>query len=130
MKLKTFINKQLQDPLFRAEYEKADLEFEMAKILIDARIFMGFTQKQLARAIKTKQSSIARLESGNRLPSMGLLKKISQAYKTPLVLPLFGFMDTTKYMAYIQETKNDQKRSIFPYVFSRACLALGAKAKK
>lgn len=114
MRLQEFKNKLLQDPDFRAEYEKLDAAFEMAKILIDARLFMNLTQEKLAAAVKTKQSSIARIESGNYLPSLSFLKKIAAAYKTKLTLPKFDFMNTQAFVSYIQESgvSNGHKKAI------------------
>ena len=73
---------------------KKDLAFQMAKHLEEARIIKGFTQVELAKKIGTSQSSIARLESGNSLPSLSFLKKIADAFETYLIPPKFAFMET------------------------------------
>src|SRR4051812_43297508 len=56
---------------------KKDLAFQIGKEFEKVRILKGYTQDQLAREIKTKQSSIARLERGSNLPSLRFLKKIA-----------------------------------------------------
>ncbi len=54
-------------------------EFQLARELISARIRSGLTQKQLAEKMGTTQSSVARLESGNSLPSLRSLKRYADA---------------------------------------------------
>lgn len=56
---------------------KQDLSFQIAKEFERNRIARGLTQQQLAAAIGTQQSGIARLERGSTLPSLRFLKKIT-----------------------------------------------------
>ena len=56
--------KLLKNNGYKREINKQDLPFEIAESIIDARIRKGMTQKELAKKLKTKQSGIARLESG------------------------------------------------------------------
>lgn len=86
----------LRDPKFRKEYYKKDLAFEIAKILIEARIIKNVTQTELAKLVGTKQPSIARIERGESLPSLGFLQRIAEAFNTHLVPPIFGFMAKTQ----------------------------------
>lgn len=88
MDLKTFKDKLLEDPEFKREYEKKDLAFEIGQIIAEARIVKGITQSKLAEMIGTKQSSIARAESGVSLPSLSFLKKIADAIKAQIILKL------------------------------------------
>ena len=67
--------KQLEDPEFRAALE----ELEAAYIVARLRIKRGLTQAQLAEMVGTKQSSIARLESGASQPRLSFLRKIIEA---------------------------------------------------
>lgn len=59
------------------EYEKLTPRYRVISELIAARNNKGITQKELADKIGTKQSAIARLESGNVNPSFDLLEKIA-----------------------------------------------------
>ena len=43
--LQKYKQKQLKDPAFRAEYELTRPEFEVMRVLIDARISQNMTQK-------------------------------------------------------------------------------------
>lgn len=83
----------LRDPEFKKEYYKKDLAFEIAKILIEARIIKRVTQTQLAKMVGTKQPSIARVERGEDLPSLRFLQKIADAFNTYIIPPMFGFMN-------------------------------------
>lgn len=76
----------LKDPKFKAEYEKMQPKFEAVSALIEARIEKGLTQEVLARRISTKQSAIARIESGNANPSIGFLQKLAEALGKKLVI--------------------------------------------
>ena len=72
------------DPEYRAAYEELGLEFDLARVLIEARIGARLTQAQLAERMQTTQSVIARLESGRVHPSTKTLQKIAQATGTRL----------------------------------------------
>ena len=80
--------KLLKDKVIHQEYQKLDAEFALAQIIIEKRLAKGFTQATLAHKIGTKQSSIARLESGNYNPSMAFLEKIAKALDTKVVISL------------------------------------------
>ncbi|GEM_PF-5965675 len=91
------------DLAMRQEYEKPDLAFEIAKMMIDARIIKGITQSELAKKAKTSQSSIARVESGSYLPSLSFLQNIAQAMNTYLKPPKFGFMENKTGSQYYEQ---------------------------
>lgn len=76
----------LKDPKTRIEYEKLQPKFEAIAALIEARIKKGLTQEALARQVKTKQSAIARIESGNANPSIGFLQRLAEALGKKLVI--------------------------------------------
>jgi ribosome-binding protein aMBF1 (putative translation factor) len=74
----------LKDPEVKKEYDRLKPEYELITAMIRARINKGLTQKQLAQKIGTKQSAIARLESGRTNPSILFLKKLAQALNSNL----------------------------------------------
>ena len=78
----------LNNPEIKAEYEALEPEYELMRQIINARIEQNMTQKQLAEKIGTKQSSIARLESGNYNPSYQFLQKIASALGKRLTFSL------------------------------------------
>lgn len=59
---------------------KKDLAFQIGKEVEMNRLSKGLTQVQLARKLRTKQPSIARLENGSGLPSLRFLKKVADAF--------------------------------------------------
>ncbi|MDO8515037.1 MAG: helix-turn-helix transcriptional regulator [bacterium] len=69
----------LKDPEVFREYNKLGPRYALISQLIAARLKRKVTQKQLAFKIKTKQSAIARLESGNANPTFDFLDKIARA---------------------------------------------------
>lgn len=76
---KKLLDKYLKNPIVRREYERLGPEFELIEAVIAKRIEKKMTQKELAHKIGTKQSAIARLESGGANPSFAFLRKIADA---------------------------------------------------
>ena len=76
--------KQLKDSKYSKEFEKLQPEFDLIQAMIDARIKKGITQKILAKRMKTKQSVISRLESGNANPSFKFVKRLADALETDI----------------------------------------------
>ena len=74
-----FEAEMLKNPDFKAEYDALEPEYDMVRQIIKARLEKNMTQKQLAEKVGTKQSSIARLESGNYNPSYQFLQRIADA---------------------------------------------------
>jgi len=74
--------------------EELDLDnyFDIGGLIFEARVYAGISQEELARRMDTKQSSIARAESGKIEPSIGFLEKVARAVNTKLVYPKFEFM--------------------------------------
>ncbi|MDZ4285315.1 MAG: helix-turn-helix transcriptional regulator, partial [Candidatus Sungbacteria bacterium] len=63
----------------KTAYEVLEPEFQVVAALMKRRLRKGFTQEELAKRVGTKQSAIARLESGAYNPSLGFLKKVTRA---------------------------------------------------
>ena len=85
MDLKEFKKEMFKEnPKIKKEYDKLELEYKIKGQLIDLRRKNNLTQKQLADLLKTKQSNIARIESGSFYPSLRLLEKIADALNTKL----------------------------------------------
>jgi ribosome-binding protein aMBF1 (putative translation factor) len=78
----------LKRPKFRRALKETELEYQVAKMLIDARIKKGYTQQELAKKLDTKQSVISRVESAKSLPSLTFLKKLASALGSNLRLEL------------------------------------------
>ena len=68
-----------QDPAYRKEYEALDEEFALAAAVAKARMRAGLSQAELAKRMKTTQSTVARLESGRMMPSTRTLGRFAKA---------------------------------------------------
>ncbi len=82
MKIKDFntLKKRLlKDPKIREAYDSLDIEFQLVRKLIRARLEDGVTQADLAKRIGTHQSAIARFEAGGSNPTLEFIQKISRA---------------------------------------------------
>ncbi len=69
----------MRRPGFKKAYDDLDFEFTLLRALIDARAKRGMTQEKLAKKIGTKQSAIARFESGRSNPTFAFVQKLSDA---------------------------------------------------
>jgi predicted transcriptional regulator len=69
----------LANPKIKAEYDALAPEFEIAAELLKARLRAGLSQTELAARMGTSQSAVARLESGDTLPSTKTLLRYAQA---------------------------------------------------
>jgi transcriptional regulator with XRE-family HTH domain len=75
VRFEDWLEKELQDPEFRAAYEALEPAYQVARL----RILRGLTQEQLAEMVGTKQPSIARLESGKTAPRLDFLRRVVEA---------------------------------------------------
>lgn len=78
----------LRNQKTKKAYDNLGLEFDIAHIIIKARLREGLTQAELARRLATKQSAISRLENGTINPSVALLDKLAKALGTKLTISL------------------------------------------
>ena len=69
----------LANPKVRIEYDALAPEFEISAELIKARRRAGLSQADLASRMGTSQPAIARLESGQTLPSTKTLLRFAKA---------------------------------------------------
>lgn len=79
-------NEVLKDPAFKAEYDKLEPEFAVITAILEARVKKHMTQESLAKKIGTKQSAIARIESGRANPSVSFLQKLAEALGKKLII--------------------------------------------
>lgn len=83
-KYKDLKNKLLKDKEIKKAYEKLGPEFALVEMVIEKRLKQGFSQKELAQKIGTKQPVISRLESGTFNPSIKFLKRVARALNAEL----------------------------------------------
>jgi len=89
----SYLNKQMENPEFRAEYEALDPEFSIIQAMIDARKVSGLTQKELAEKTGIAQADISKLENGSANPSLRTLRRLAAGMGMQLKLE---FVPTTK----------------------------------
>ena len=75
--LDRFLDEQLKDPGFAEEWERSKHEFEIMKLLVEARSEMGMSQSELARRTGIKQPNISRLERGVCSPTLDTLAALA-----------------------------------------------------
>jgi len=80
------IRESLEDPEFKAEYERLAPYEELARIVIMRRAALGLTQAELAARMGTTASAISRVESGQHATSPQTLKKLANAFGARAVL--------------------------------------------
>lgn len=78
------IEKMMQNPAVRAEYERIEREeMPMLDAILKARAEAGMTQAQVAERMGTKAPAVARLENalvtGKHSPSVATLQKYAAA---------------------------------------------------
>ena len=77
VKFDDFLQEQLQDYDFRAEYEALQPERAVIQAMIDARKKSGLTQKELAARTGIAQGDISKIENGNANPSVRTLQRLA-----------------------------------------------------
>lgn len=71
--------KELENqPGFKEALKETELEFQVARAIIEARVKRGLTQEDLAKAMNTKQSVISRAENAKTVPSLSFLKRLAR----------------------------------------------------
>ena len=73
------IKESLKNPLFKKAWEESEVEYQVSRVLIAARIKRKISQQELAKKADTTQAVISRLENMTANPSIGLLQKIAQS---------------------------------------------------
>jgi DNA-binding XRE family transcriptional regulator len=67
----------LEDPAYRAEWERARFAHEVAMKVIAYRVQHKLSQSQLARQLGMRQPHVARLEAGDHEPSLTTLRRLA-----------------------------------------------------
>ncbi len=80
----THKKKMLENPKIRQALKENELEYQIARALIEARIKKGLTQADIAKKMNTKQSVISRVENAQTTPSLSFLKRLAFVLNTTL----------------------------------------------
>jgi transcriptional regulator with XRE-family HTH domain len=84
MDFQTHKKQLLKKTAFKKAYEESALEYQIARVLIKARLERGYTQKDLAEKLHTRQSVISRVENAKTVPSLSFLKRLAEALDASL----------------------------------------------
>lgn len=77
-----FLNEKLENPEFKKAWEETEIEYRIARNIINERSKLNLSQSELAKRAATTQSVIARIESGNANITIKTLEKLSNALDT------------------------------------------------
>jgi len=78
------LKKRLKDPEFRRLWRESEVEYQLARKLIEKRLVNKISQRELAKKVKTTQTVISRIENMSSNPSLGLLKRVAKALDSRL----------------------------------------------
>jgi ribosome-binding protein aMBF1 (putative translation factor) len=85
--------RKTRDAAFDELLASINPEFALRKEIAQARQRAGLSQVELARRMRTTQSTIARLERGGRSPSVKTLRKFAEATGCRLLIRLDRIAD-------------------------------------
>ena len=77
MKLNEYRNQLEESKEYTNAKRELKLHFALANAVLKARTKKGWTQKELAKAIGTKQANISRVESGLANPTLDFITKLT-----------------------------------------------------
>jgi len=79
-----YLAREMKNKAFRESYEKESQKLKIAYQILQLRKQKRISQTFLARKIGTKQSNIARMESGQQNFTIDMLEKIARALNQDL----------------------------------------------
>ena len=86
--LDQYLKTQLQKTGFKRGWKESEVQYQLVRQLIKARIDQQMSQRKLAKKAKTTQAVISRIESFSVNPSIGLVDKLAQALGKQLTIKL------------------------------------------
>lgn len=78
------LKRRLKNPDFRAAWKESEVEYMLAKQLIDKRLKKHISQRELAKRADTTQAVISRIETMNANPSLNTLQRIASVLNAKL----------------------------------------------
>ncbi len=79
-----YLAEKLKNPKFKKYYNEYGKQLEIAYQILKLRKQTGISQVELAKKLGTKQSDIARMETGQQNFTTDTLQKIASAFKRNL----------------------------------------------
>jgi transcriptional regulator with XRE-family HTH domain len=106
-----FLKEQLRDPDFAERFERAGEAWDVALQIAALREKAGFSQKDLARKLKTSQQQISRLESPSyEGHSLSMLRRVANALGATLHVTLAPQNDPGALVLYDGRTSYKVRR--------------------
>jgi len=81
-----FKQEALKNKKIKAAYDRLEPRYALIRQVLDARLKKKMSQKVLAVKMGTKQSAIARFESGSTNPTLSFIERLSHAIKAPITI--------------------------------------------
>jgi len=78
--LNHYIDKQLENPEFKKEWENLELRYAVIKQLIKLRNSYNLSQAELAKKLNTTQAVISRIENGTVNIGIDFLDRLAKAF--------------------------------------------------
>lgn len=76
----------LKDPEIKKGYDALEFKYSLISAIMDKRIKDGLTQDEVAKKVGTKQSAIARFESGRHDFNLSFLIKVARELDLKIVV--------------------------------------------
>lgn len=78
--------RRLKNPKFKKLWGESEIEYFLAKKLIERRLQKKISQRELAKKLNTSQAVISRIETMRGNPTLSLLKRIAEVLGSRLTL--------------------------------------------
>jgi DNA-binding XRE family transcriptional regulator len=72
------LSEELKDPEFARAYEDSQPEFEVRRVLVEARSEKGITQKELAESLGIRPRLLEEIESGKTSPTLEMVVSLAR----------------------------------------------------
>lgn len=76
----------LQNKAVQRSFEETELEYQIARAIIKARLKTGLSQQELAQKLHTQQSVISRVENAKTTPSLSFLRRLATVFNMRLTV--------------------------------------------
>jgi len=69
---------EMKDSAFRKKWEEHEVEYQLGRAMIEARMKQRISQRALAKSIGTTQAVLSRIESNTTSPTFRMAAKIAR----------------------------------------------------
>jgi transcriptional regulator with XRE-family HTH domain len=76
MNFNDYYRQKMADPTFREATDHLQMQLDMGSAILSARIARGWSQRELAERVGTRQANISRIECGVANPTLDLISRI------------------------------------------------------